>query len=113
MVSTSNGVTFDWDGNLGLHWVAHLLGDLLGDWSADDILLNVAGSDRHSLGDLLGGVDTHLLGHFTAVRLDGNMGGGLGNLGDRGSMRHIGGGTVAIASSGTVAETSSVPGLSL
>jgi len=109
----SNGVTFDWDGNFGLHWVAHLFGDLLGDWSADDILLNVAGSDRHSLGDLLGGVDTHLLGHFTAVRLDGNMGGGLGNLGDRGSMGHIGGGTIAIASSGTVAETSSVPGLSL
>ena len=41
------------------------------------------------------------------------MGGGLGNLGDRGSwLGHIGG-TVAIASSGTVAETSSVPGLSL
>jgi len=112
----SNSVAFDWDGNFGLHWVANLLGDPLGDWSADDILLNVAGSDGHSLGDLLGGVDTHLLGHFTAVRLDGNMGGGLGNLGDlgdRGSMGHIGGTTVAIASSGTVAETSSVPGLSL
>jgi len=110
----SNGVTFDWNSNLGLHWLANLLGDPLGDWSADDILLNVAGSDRHSLGDLLGGVDTHLLGNFTAVRLDGNMGGGLGNLSDsRGSRGHIGGGTVAIAGSGTVAETSSVPGLSL
>ena len=120
----SNGVTFDWDSNFGLHWLAHLLGDPLGDWSADDILLNVTGSDRHSLGDLLGGVDTHLLGHLTAVRLDGNMGSGLGNwgshchsLGDRG---HIGAtiakassGTVAVTGSGTIAETSSVPGLSL
>merc|ERR1719312_1268495 len=106
-----------WDGDFGLHWLTNLLGDPLGDWSADYILLNVAGSDGHSLGDLLGGVDTHLLGHFTAVRLDGDVGSGLG---DRGGMGHIGGtiakgnsGTVAKASSGTVAETGTVPGLCL
>jgi len=116
-----------WDGDFGLHWLTNLLGDPLGDWSADHILLNVAGSDGHSLGDLLGGVDTHLLGHFTAVRLDGDVGSGLGDrgshchsLGDRGGMGHIGGtiakansGTVAKASSGTVAETGTVPGLCL
>jgi len=108
-----------WDGDFGLHWLTNLLGDPLGDWSADDILLNVAGSDGHSLGDLLGGVDTHLLGHLTAVRLDGDVGSGLGDrgshchsLGDRGGMGHIGG-TIAKANSGTIAETSTVPGLCL
>ena len=119
----SNGVTFDWDSNFGLHWLAHLLGDPLGDWNADDILLNVTGSDRHSLGDLLGGVDTHLLGHLTAVRLDGDVGSGNSSwgsdshsLGDGSGMSNVGGAhSVSGQANGsdTVAQAGSVPGVSL
>ena len=108
---------------LGLDWLANLLRDLLGNWGTDNILLNVAGSDWHSLGDLLGGVDAHLLGHLTAVRLDGDVGSGNSSwgsdshsLGDGSGMRNVGGAhSVSGQANGsdTVAQAGSVPGVSL
>ena len=103
----------NWDSNLVLNLLAVLLGDPLGDWGADDILLDVAGGDWHSLGDLLGGVDTNLLGHFTAVRLDGDVRSGLsswGSVSHSWGMGHVAG---AHCVSQAIAKASSMPCLSL
>ena len=94
---------------LGLDWLANLLGDLLGNWGTDNILLNVAGSDWHSLGDLLGGVDAHLLGHLTAVRLDSHLTGGLGNSLNLDCWSSMDGSTIASSiDSCTMSNSSSV-----
>jgi len=115
---SSMGHSGDWDGHLMLDGLTVLLGNLLGNRVTVNSLLQVALGDRDSLRDLLGSVDTNLLGDLTAVRLDsgvarGNSSWGVhncwGSMGNnRGSMGNIGG------SNAMPQKTSSrSPGLSL
>jgi len=67
------------DSDLVLNRLTLLVGDLLGDHFAVNLLNVLASGDRHLLGSLLWGVGTDFLGHLTAVRLDGHLAGGLGN----------------------------------
>jgi len=82
-------------GDLSLDSLAVLLGDLGNHWGAVDRLDDLAGGDGNRLGDLLGGVDAHLLGHLTAVRLDGGVAVGKGSWGQGGGQGrgvvHVGG----------------------
>jgi len=75
------GHSGNWDSHLGLDCLAVLLGDLLGNFMTGNSLLQVALGDWDSLGDLLGSVDTDLLGDLTAVRLDGGVAGSDGSWG--------------------------------
>jgi len=106
----------NWDSDLGLNSLAVLLWDPLGHWGADDVLLDMAGGDWHSLGDLLGGVDTHLLGHLTAVRLDGDVRSGNSSWGSDHSWGGVGNANSSVGNAqavATVAKAGSVPGISL
>jgi len=80
--------------HLGLHLLTVLLGDLGHDRGAVNRLDDLACGDWDSLGDLLGGVDAHLLGDLAAVRLDGSIPVGQGSWGSQGGeamMGHVGG----------------------
>jgi len=77
----------NWDSNLGLDSLAVLLGDLLDNLVTVNSLLEVALGDWDGLGDSLGRVDANLLGHLTAVRLDGGVTGSHGSWG--GSVGHV------------------------
>jgi len=109
----SMGHSGNWNSDLGLNWFAVLLGNPLGHGVAVNSLLQVAGGDWHALGNLLGSVDTDLLGHLAAVRLDSSVGSGhssWGSMGHKGwssSVGHIGG------SDSMAIKTSRSPGLSL
>jgi len=113
----------NWDSDLGLNSLAVLLWDPLGHWGADDVLLDMAGGDWHSLGDLLGGVDTHLLGHLTAVRLDGDVRSGNSSWGSDHSWGGVGNANSSVGNANssvgnaqavaTIAKAGSMPGISL
>jgi len=102
----------NWNSNLCLNCLTVLLGDLLCDFVAADSLLGVAVGDGNSLGGLLGSVDTHFLGHFTAVRLDGGVASArvpLGNLwGHMDSVGSWGGIPGRVAPIGTTISTGGV-----
>jgi len=95
---SSSVETSCWKGRQGWgHWdlsldsLAVLLGDLGNHWGAVNRLDKLAGGDWDRLGDLLGGVDAHLLGHLTAVRLDGGVAVGKGSWGQGWGVMHVGG----------------------
>jgi len=87
----------NWDSDLGFNWLTVLLGNPLSHGVTVNSLLQVASGDWHGLGNLLWSVDTDLLGHLAAVRLDSSVGSGhcswgsVAHQGWCGSMGHIGG----------------------
>jgi len=113
------GHSGNWDGHLGLNWLAVLLRNLLGHSVTINSLLQVAGGDWHGLGDLLGGVDADLLGHLAAVRLDSCVGSGHSSRSSHygwGGMSHHGWGSSMghkRGSNSMAVKTSWSPGLSL